>query len=75
MVAQLLPAIPKAFIGIRFGPALFGAVSHDSAVLPSERVLGAVLLLTLIVVSALTAIPACIGARRSVAAILQSETV
>ena len=75
MAAQLLTAIPGAFIAIPFGLALFAAARQDSAMLPSVTVLGAVPLLTLIVVSALTAIPARIGARRSVAAILQSETV
>ena len=75
MAAQLLPAIPGGFIAIPFGLALFAGASQDSAVLPSVPVLGAVPLLTLIVVSPLTAIPARIGAGRSVAAILPSETV
>ncbi len=74
VVTQLLPAFPGALIGIPFGAVLFFAVGHDSASLPSALLLAGVVLVTLAVVAALTAIPARVGARRSVVEILQSET-
>lgn len=74
VVAQLLPALPGAILGIPFGIGLFVAVSHDRAILPSVPVLAALLLVTLLVIGVLTAGPARVGARRPVAEIFQSET-
>jgi ABC-type lipoprotein release transport system permease subunit len=73
--AQLLSALPGAVAGIPAGIGLVAAVSHGgSPAIPSAWGLIAVVLGTLLVVTALTAIPARIGARRPVAEILQSET-
>jgi len=73
-VAQVLPTLPATIIGIPTGIALYAAVSHGATLdIPSATTLLAVVLGTLLVVAALTAIPARIGARRPVAEILQSE--
>jgi putative ABC transport system permease protein len=73
-MAQLIPALPGAILGIPAGIALVVAVSHGRTLtIPSAWWLVAVVLGTLLVVTGLTAIPARIGARRPVAEILQSE--
>jgi ABC-type lipoprotein release transport system permease subunit len=74
--AQLLSALPGAIVGIPVGIGLITAVSRggSSALLPPAWSLVAVVLGSALVVTALTAIPARIGARRPVAEILQSET-
>jgi putative ABC transport system permease protein len=72
--AQLLPALVGAAAGIPGGIALFAAVRHGATMTyPPLWWLIAVVPGILIVVAALTAIPARIGARRPVAEILQSE--
>jgi putative ABC transport system permease protein len=73
--AQLLPTLPGAILGIPLGVALFAAVSNGQppAIPPAWQLL-AVVLGTLLVIAALTAIPARTGARRPVAEILQAET-
>jgi putative ABC transport system permease protein len=74
VAAQLLPALPGAILGIPVGIGLYAAVSNGGVVtLPPASWLLAVVAGTLVAVAALTAIPARIGARRPVAAILQSE--
>ena len=70
--AQVLPALAGAILGIPGGIALFAAVG-DSTTLPPLWLLLSVIPLTVLVIAGLTAIPARIGARRPVAAILQSE--
>jgi putative ABC transport system permease protein len=73
VIAQLLPALPGAILGIPVGILIYVAVGrHNSTVPPVPSVLG-VLLVTLAVLGVLTAIPARIGARRPVAEVLQSE--
>jgi putative ABC transport system permease protein len=73
-MAQLIPALPGAILGIPAGIALVVAVSHGATLtIPPAWWLMAVVLGTLLVVAGLTAIPARIGARRPVAEILQSE--
>lgn len=74
VVAQLLPAVPGAILGIPVGVVLYDAVGRHGSTVPSAPALLGVLVVTLIVVSVLTAIPGRIGARRPVAEILQSET-
>ena len=74
VVAQLLPAVPGAILGVPLGVGLYVAVGRHASTVPSAPALVAVLLVTLIVVALLTAIPAWIGARRPVAEILQAET-
>jgi putative ABC transport system permease protein len=73
--AQLLSALPGAIVGIPVGIGLVTAVSRggSSALLPPAWSLVAVVLGSVLVVAALTAIPARIAARRPVAEILQSE--
>jgi putative ABC transport system permease protein len=73
--AQLLPALPGALLGIPLGIGLFAAANGAGIVtIPPASWLLAAVLGTLVAVAGLTTIPALIGARRSVAEILQSET-
>jgi putative ABC transport system permease protein len=72
--AQLLPGLVAACIGIPLGLALYqlaGGDLHEAS--PPLLWLLAVIPGTLIAVAALTAIPARIGARRSVAEVLRAE--
>jgi putative ABC transport system permease protein len=72
--AQVLPALPGVMIGVPLGLGLFAAASGSGQfVVPSPWWLAATALGTLVVVAALTAIPARIGARRPIAAILGQE--
>jgi putative ABC transport system permease protein len=73
VVAQLLPALPGAILGIPVGVGLYDAVGRHSSTVPSAPALVGVLIVTLVVVAILTAIPARMGARRPVAEILRSE--
>ncbi len=70
---QSLLALTGAALGIPCGIWLFKAISEDFAPVPSLWSLAAVLLGTVVVIAALTAIPARVGARRPVAEILQAE--
>jgi ABC-type lipoprotein release transport system permease subunit len=72
--AQVLPALAGAILGIPGGLALFGAVSDETANAPLWQLL-AVVLVTVLVVAALTTIPARLGARRPAAVTLQAELV
>jgi putative ABC transport system permease protein len=73
-VAQLLPALAGAVIGIPAGRALYGAVQAGGPQgRPAAWSLLAMVAGLLLAVAALTAVPARIGARRPVAEILQSE--
>jgi putative ABC transport system permease protein len=74
VAAQLIPALPGALLGIPVGVGLYVLTGRHSSTLPSAPSIVAVLLLTLIVVTLLTAVPARIGARRPVAQVLQAET-
>jgi putative ABC transport system permease protein len=73
--AQTLPAFFGALLGIPGGYLLYDLAKHggQSASLPSLPVLLAVIAGSVAVVALLTAIPARLGARRPVAAILQAE--
>jgi putative ABC transport system permease protein len=73
VVAQLLPALPGAILGVPVGVGLYDAVGRHGSTLPSAPALLGVLVVTLLVVAMLTSVPARIGARTSVAEILQSE--
>jgi putative ABC transport system permease protein len=73
VVAQLLPAVPGAILGVPVGVGLYDAVGRHGSTVPSAPALLGVLIVTLLVVALLTSIPARIGARKSVAGILQSE--
>jgi putative ABC transport system permease protein len=73
VVAQLLPALPGAILGVPVGVGLYDAVGQHGSTLPSVPAVLGVLVVTLLVVALLTSVPARIGARTSVAEILQSE--
>ena len=69
--AQVLPAFAGAVLGVAGGLALWAAIGdeHD----PTYWQLPVVVAETVLVVAALTTIPARIGARRPTAEILQAE--
>ena len=74
--AQVLPALIGALLGIPGGFGLVNAVRHNAGSVvttPPIWWLVAVVIGTAVVVAALTAVPARIGARRSVAVVLQTE--
>jgi putative ABC transport system permease protein len=73
--AQVLPAFVGAVLAIPAGLALVAAVSSDDTTNPPLWQLLVVVPGTVLVVTALTTIPARLGARRSVAETLQSELV
>jgi ABC-type lipoprotein release transport system permease subunit len=74
-VAQVLPALVGAGLGIAGGLALFAASGGggDGVTGPPLWQLLAVVPVTMLVVAALTTIPARVGARRPAAQILQAE--
>jgi len=71
---QMLPALIGAILGIPGGIAIYAGTKNgvDTSV-PPVLLLIAMLLGTMLVLGALTTIPARIGARRSLAEALQSE--
>ncbi len=73
--AQVLPALAGAALGIPGGVALLNATTGDAEAIPNPPLwqLLAVVAGTGLVVAVLTAIPARLGGRRSVAATLQAE--
>ena len=74
--AQVLPALIGALLGIPGGFGLVNAVRQNAGSVvttPPIWWLAAVVLGTVAVVAVLTAVPARIGARRSVAGVLQAE--
>jgi ABC-type lipoprotein release transport system permease subunit len=75
VMVQMLPALIGAILGIPGGIAIYaGAKSGDDATsLPPVLWLVAMVLGTMLVLGALTTIPARIGGRRSLAETLQSE--
>ncbi len=74
-MAQVLPAVPAAALGIPAGLGLYEAVSRGAPLsIGQPWWLIAVGAGTLLAVAALTAIPARIGGRRPPAEVLQAET-
>jgi putative ABC transport system permease protein len=73
VVAQVFSALPGVIVGIPLGIGLFDAVVRDGSLPPVLWLVGAVAG-ALLVMAALTVIPARLGARHPVAEILQSET-
>ena len=74
--AQILPALIGALLGIPGGFGLVNAVRPNAGSVvttPPIWWLAAVVIGTVVVVAVLTAMPARIGARRSVAVVLQTE--
>jgi putative ABC transport system permease protein len=75
-VAQLLPAIPGAILGVPLGLGLFAFANSGGAAattVPPASWLVPAVLATLIVVAGLTTIPAWAGARRPVTDVLAQE--
>ena len=74
-VAQMLPALVGALLGIPGGIGIYYAAKNGpgATTLPSALWLIATIVLMLLVIAVLTAIPARIGARRPVAEVLQAE--
>jgi putative ABC transport system permease protein len=71
--AQLLPAVPGAVAGVYLGVLLFAFTSRGPTTMPPRWWLLAAVLATLLVTAALTALPARLAARRSVAHTLSAE--
>jgi putative ABC transport system permease protein len=74
-MAQVIPSLPGAILGLPLGIVLFKAAAHGHGVsgLPPALWLVAAVLGTVLVVAALTSVPARIGIRRPVAELLQAE--
>jgi putative ABC transport system permease protein len=73
VMAQVIPALPGAVLGLPLGIALFKVAGHHLTGLPPVFWLVAAVLGTVLVVAALTTVPARIGLRRPVAEMLQTE--
>ncbi|MFB9968363.1 ABC transporter permease [Sinosporangium siamense] len=73
-VAQLLPALPGAVIGVPLGLGLLSLFAAGNWELPSSLWLLGAALATLLATAALTALPAHLAARRPVAQTLSAET-
>ena len=72
-MAQVIPALPGAILGLPLGLGLFKVAAHGLSGLPPVLWLVAAVLGTVVVVAALTSVPARIGLRRPVAEMLQTE--
>ena len=73
VMAQVIPALPGAILGLPLGIGLFKVAGHGLSGLPPALWLVAAVLGTVVVVAALTSVPARIGLRRPVAEMLQTE--
>ena len=74
IVAQLIPAVPGAILGLPLGIVLFKVAGHHLTGLPPVLSMAAAVAGTVVVVAALTSVPARIGLRRPVAEMLQTDT-
>jgi putative ABC transport system permease protein len=73
-MTQVIPALPGAILGLPLGIGLYKvAARHGVSGLPPVLWLVAAVLGTVVVVAALTSVPARIGLRRPVAEMLQTE--
>ena len=73
VMAQVIPALPGAILGLPLGIGLFEVAGRHLDGLPPVLWLVAAVLGTVLVVAALTSVPARIGLRRPVAEMLQAE--
>jgi putative ABC transport system permease protein len=73
VMTQVIPALPGAILGLPLGVGLYLAAAHQAGRLPPALWLAATVLGTVIVVAALTTVPARIGLRRPAAELLQAE--
>jgi putative ABC transport system permease protein len=72
-MTQVIPALPGAILGLPLGLGLFKIAAHGVSGLPPALWLVAALLGTVVVVAALTSVPARLVMRRPVAEMLQAE--
>ena len=72
-ITQVIPALPGAILGLPLGLGLYKVAAHGVSGLPPVLWLVAAVLGTVVVVAALTSVPARIGLRRPVAEMLQTE--
>ncbi|MGW5260145.1 FtsX-like permease family protein [Microbispora sp. NPDC004025] len=72
--AQFLPSLPGAVLGVPLGAGLLSLFAARNAVEPPTAWLLGAALATLLATAALTALPARLAARRSVARVLSAET-
>ncbi len=73
VTAQIIPALPGAILGLPLGIGLFKVAGHGLGGLPPVLWLVAAVLGTVVVVAALTSVPARISLRRPIAEMLQAE--
>ena len=73
VMAQVIPALPGAILGLPLGIGLFKVAGHGLSGLPPVLWLAAAVLGTVLVVAALTSVPARIGLRGPVAEMLQAD--
>lgn len=74
-VAQMLPALAGALLGIPGGIGIYDAVKNaGTPVIPAAGWLAVMVFGTVLAAAILTAVPARIGARQPVAEVLQAET-
>ncbi len=73
VMAQIIPALPGAILGVPLGIGLFQIAGHHLSGLPPVLWLVAAVLGTVFIVAALTSVPARIATRRPVAEMLQAE--
>jgi putative ABC transport system permease protein len=73
VMAQVIPALPGAILGVPLGIGLFKVAAHGLTGPPPVPWLVAAVPGTVLVVAALTSVPARIGLRRPVAEMLQTE--
>lgn len=74
IVAQVASAIPGTLVGVGLGIALFDAAMKSSGAPPPALWIVLTVLGTLVVVAALTMLPARLGARQPIAEVLAAET-
>jgi putative ABC transport system permease protein len=73
VMAQVIPAVPGAILGLPLGIGLFKVAGHNLNGLPPALWLVAAVVGTVLVVAALTSLPARIALQRPVAEMLQTE--
>jgi putative ABC transport system permease protein len=73
VMTQVIPALPGAILGVPLGIGLFKVAGHGLNGLPPVPWLVAAVLGTVLVVAALTSVPARISLQRPVAEMLQTE--
>ncbi len=73
VMAQVIPALPGAILGLPLGIGLFKVAAHHLSGLPPVLWLVVAVLGTVVVVAALTSVPARIAIRRPVPEMLQTE--